>query len=79
MRSEKTFATWQLIVTCSMHALAGLSALVGRQQEDVLAAAAGGEDHPLAGAELHFPRGEVGDHNHQPPNQVFRLVSLLDN
>ena len=51
---------------------------VGREQIDFAAPAAGGDDHAFAQAELHLPRGEVGGTNHQPADQMLRLVDALD-
>ena len=61
-----------------MHALSRLRARIGNQQVDFAAPAAGGHDHPFAGAELHLPRGQVGGADHQPADKVFGLVHSLD-
>ena len=61
-----------------MHSLAGFCACVGGEQIDFAVAAAGGDDHAFADAELHLPRGEIGRADHQPADEVFRLVHAFD-
>ena len=53
-----------------LHRHSGLRAFIHAQQEQLLAAAAGGQDHPLAEAEAHLARREVGDEHHLPADQL---------
>ena len=60
-----------------MHPLARLRVAVGEEEVDFVFAA-GGDDHPLAQAELHLPRGQIRRANHQPPHQVLGPIDALD-
>src|SRR3990172_2757137 len=65
-------------IRSSMHSLPGDGAGIGGQQEHFFAAGATGGDHAFAEAEFHLPRGEVCDADHQPADEIVRLVRFLD-
>ena len=48
------------------------------QKIDFATAAAGGDNHAFASAELHLPRGQIGHADDQPANQIGRLINALD-
>ena len=52
--------------------------LVGGEQEDLLAARAGGQHHALGHAETHFSRREVGHQDDMPAGPFFRCEGGLD-
>ena len=60
------------------NSLAGLCPGIGSEQIDFAATAAGGDDHAIACAELHFPRRKIGHADDQPADELFRLVDALD-
>ena len=62
----------------SFHPHAGRRARVGRQYEDVCAAGAGREHHALRGAEAHFARLEIRDHDDEPADERCWIVGGAD-
>ena len=52
--------------------------LIGTEQEDLLAPAPRGTNHPFTQTEFHLPRLEIRYHYHQSPNQLFRFIRRFD-